>query len=134
MPDTVDLDSLIDGEPIWKRVKRYYDAEAECTWPMATALVAGQVDGEMPHWRTVCAYAKKQAAGETPAPSTEDESPTPPAPDAPPAPASAQNTHLDGSIYITRGGVSIDVSGDDFAEVCEVAIRVLGGMRAIDAA
>lgn len=132
MPETINLNHHLDGKPIWRRVKALYDADDECSWPMATALVAEQVDGEMPHWRTVCEHAKKQEAAEaaqTPAPPAAEETPAP-TPAAPPAPAEAQRVALEGSICIVRGGVSIDVFGEDFSEVREVAIRVLGGLDA----
>jgi hypothetical protein len=73
---------------------------------------------------------KRTEAAHAPAPPAEEEAPAP-APEAPPAPAQAQATaSCTGYISITRNGVSINVSGESFDEVREVAIRLLDGLAA----
>jgi hypothetical protein len=126
---TFDLDEVIDGEPIWKTAHDLY--EAGNTWPQVAYILTARTTQQVPHWRTICSGVQKRTeAAHAPAPPAEEEAPAP-APEAPPAPAQAQATaSCTGYISITRNGVSINVSGESFDEVREVAIRLLDGLAA----
>lgn len=144
MTKKIDWAEEHDGKQLWEIARDW--KEKGMTWGEVAETLGDEYGIEVTengtsaavHYRQTVA-AERQAepkraeAAETPAPPAGEEAPAP-APEAPQGAAGVQGSHSEGYVSITRGGVSIDVSGNDFAEVREVAIRVLGGMRAIDAA